>query len=69
MQLDAEEPITLQAIGDHFGMTREAARLVEKKVLAKAREFLRSELKDLKDFEIEESREHKAESPVAAIRM
>jgi len=66
-RLVAEEPVTLQAIGEHFGMTREAARQIEKKVLAKAREFLRKELADLKDFDVEETGQE-AESPVTVAR-
>ncbi len=64
-RLVAEEPITLQQIGDHFGMTREAARLVEKKVIAKVRDYLKQELKDLRLFEVTDDEEHRPESPAA----
>ncbi|MGH9868213.1 MAG: sigma-70 family RNA polymerase sigma factor [Candidatus Polarisedimenticolia bacterium] len=65
-RLVAEDPITLQQIGDHFGMTREAARLIEKKVIDKARAYLRAELSDLRAFEVTDDPDHKAESPAAA---
>ncbi|HET6374256.1 MAG TPA: sigma-70 family RNA polymerase sigma factor [Candidatus Polarisedimenticolia bacterium] len=64
-RLVAEEPETLQQIGDRFGMTREAARLIEKKVIAKLREYLKTELKDLRDFEVVADEHHKPESPAA----
>jgi RNA polymerase sigma-32 factor len=64
-RLVAEEPITLQQIGDHFGITREAARLIEKKVIEKARDYLRSELPDLRAFEVVDDPGHRAESPAA----
>ena len=64
-RLVAEEPLTLQQIGDHFGITREAARLIEKKVIGKVRDYLRQELPDLRDFAVVDDPEHKAESPAA----
>jgi RNA polymerase sigma-32 factor len=64
-RLVAEEPITLQQIGDHFGITREAARLIEKKVIGKVRDYLRQELPDLRDFAVVDDPGHKAESPAA----
>ncbi len=64
-RLIAEDPVTLQQIGDQFGITREAARLIEKKVIDKARAYLRSELPDLRAFEVTDDPEHRAESPAA----
>ena len=51
-RLLAEEPVTLQAIGDRFGTTREAVRQIEARLIRRLKEYLRSEIKDLKDFEI-----------------
>lgn len=67
-RLVAEDPVTLQAIGDHFGITREAARLIEKKVIGKVRDYLRSELKDLRDFEVADDESHTPASPAALAR-
>lgn len=39
-RLMAEEPITLQELGDRFGVTRERARQLESRVIAKIREKL-----------------------------
>jgi len=51
-RLISEEPLTLQQIGDHFGTTREAVRQKEEKLIGRLKEFLRSEIKDLKRFEV-----------------
>ncbi|HET9482085.1 MAG TPA: sigma-70 family RNA polymerase sigma factor [Candidatus Polarisedimenticolia bacterium] len=67
-RLVAEEPVTLQEIGDQFGITREAARLIEKKVIDRLREYLRSELSDLRHFEVTDEEDHKPESPAALAR-
>ncbi len=67
-RLIAEEPVTLQAIGDEFGLTREAARLIEKKVIGSLRDYLRTELKDLSVFEVADEKDHKPESPAAVER-
>jgi DNA-directed RNA polymerase sigma subunit (sigma70/sigma32) len=40
-RLLAEEPETLQAVGDAFGLTRERARQIEARALGKLRQFLR----------------------------
>jgi RNA polymerase sigma-32 factor len=64
-RLVAEEPQTLQQIGDHFGITREAARLIEKKVIEKVRDYLKAELKDLRLFEVADDETHTPESPAA----
>lgn len=67
-RLLAETPLTLQAIGDQHGITREAARLAEKKVIAKLRDYLRSELDDLSVFEVTDEADRRPESPAAAAR-
>jgi RNA polymerase sigma-32 factor len=51
-RLVAEEPLTLQAIGDHFGTTREAVRQTEARLIARLKDYLRSEIKDLRRFEV-----------------
>lgn len=49
-RLIAEEPVTLQEIGDKFGITREAIRQKEKKLLHKLRTYLKKELPDYIDI-------------------
>lgn len=48
----SEEPLTLQAIGDRFGTTREAARQAEARLMGRLRSFLREELGDLASIHI-----------------
>jgi RNA polymerase sigma-32 factor len=42
----AEEPLTLQDVGDHFGLTRERVRQIEKKMVDRLREHLKANLVD-----------------------
>jgi RNA polymerase sigma-32 factor len=42
----AEDPITLQDLGDRWGVSRERARQVEKRMLTRLREYLQGELGD-----------------------
>ena len=67
-RLVAEEPLTLQAIGDRFDITREAARLIEKKLIERLRDYLKAELKDLRLFEVADEEDHRPSSPAAAAR-
>ncbi len=46
-RLLAEDPLTLQALGDRFGTTREAVRQGEVRLKQRLTEFLREELGDL----------------------
>jgi RNA polymerase sigma-32 factor len=48
----AEEPARLQALGTEFGVTREAVRLMEKKVIGMLRAYLQREMKDLRGFHV-----------------
>ena len=43
-RLVAEDPKTLQALGDEFGVSRERVRQIEKRLLEKLKAFLREEL-------------------------
>ncbi|MGB5809070.1 MAG: sigma factor-like helix-turn-helix DNA-binding protein, partial [Polyangiales bacterium] len=45
-RLVAEDPKTLQALGDGFGVSRERVRQIEKRLLKKLKEYLRDELGD-----------------------
>ncbi|MDC0721832.1 RNA polymerase factor sigma-32 [Nannocystis bainbridge] len=42
----ADEPITLQELGDRWGVSRERARQLEKRMVLRLREFLQTELGD-----------------------
>ncbi len=43
-RLVAEDPKTLQTLGDEFGVSRERVRQIEKRLLEKLKAFLHSEL-------------------------
>ncbi|HEY8377446.1 MAG TPA: RNA polymerase factor sigma-32, partial [Nannocystis sp.] len=45
-RLVADEPITLQELGDRWGVSRERARQLEKRMVLRLREFLQRELGD-----------------------
>ena len=46
-----EDPVTLQEIGDEFGITRERVRQIEVRVKKRLAEYLRQQVPDLKDIE------------------
>ena len=45
----ADEPMTLQEIGDMYGITRERARQIERRMMDRLRDYLREELGDAVD--------------------
>jgi RNA polymerase sigma-32 factor len=47
----AEDPLTLQKLGDRFGITRERVRQVEKEVIVKIKTFFKHEIPDFIYFE------------------
>ena len=49
-RLLSESPLTLQEIGDKFGLTREGIRLIEKKLIKKLKAYLTKELREFEDF-------------------
>lgn len=51
-RLLAEEPLTLQEIGDRYGITRERVRQLESRLKRKLKAYLVSELPDLTDVDI-----------------
>lgn len=51
-RLLAEEPLTLQDIGDQYGISRERVRQLESRVKKKLKAYLLYELKDLKDLDV-----------------
>ena len=42
----AEDPLTLQELGDEFGLTRERVRQIEKKLVGRLRDYLKENLVD-----------------------
>lgn len=49
-RLMAEEPLTLQELGDRYGITRERARQIEAKIVSKLKDFVKK--KGLLDVEV-----------------
>jgi RNA polymerase sigma-32 factor len=45
-RLTAEEPMTLQDIGTHFGVSRERVRQIEAALVARMRDYVKSEMPD-----------------------
>jgi len=48
-RLIAEEPLTLQAIADKYGVTREAIRISEKRLVEKIKVYMKDALRDIGD--------------------
>jgi RNA polymerase sigma-32 factor len=46
-----EEPVTLQEIGDEFGITRERVRQIESRVKKKLADFMRERIPDIREIE------------------
>lgn len=51
-RLLAENPATLQQIGDNYGITRERARQIEEKLLRKIKTYLEQEIPGIEEFPI-----------------
>jgi RNA polymerase sigma-32 factor len=45
-RLVADEPLTLQEVGDHYGITRERARQIEARLTQKLKDYMREHLPD-----------------------
>ncbi|MDJ0761896.1 MAG: RNA polymerase factor sigma-32 [Myxococcota bacterium] len=52
-RLIVEDPLTLQEIGDHFGISRERVRQIEKRLIGKLRNYLKAELPEYFDESID----------------
>ena len=46
-----EEPVTLQEIGDEYGITRERVRQIEARLKKKLGAYLREQIPDIKEIE------------------
>ena len=51
-RLLAENPETLQEIGDKYGITRERTRQIEERLLRKIKDFLKEEIPGIEDYQI-----------------
>lgn len=51
-RLVAEEPMTLQALGESFGLTRERTRQLEAKLIKNFKAWIQEEVPDFRDLEI-----------------
>lgn len=51
-RLIAEEPLTLQALGEEFGLTRERTRQIEAKLIKNFKAWIQDEVADFRDLEI-----------------
>ncbi len=49
MRLVADDPLTLQDLGDQFGISRERVRQLEQRLLARLRDYLKREMGDATD--------------------
>jgi len=50
LRIFSDNPVTLQEIGDRYGISRERVRQVEKSVVKKMREFFKEELPDFNSY-------------------
>jgi RNA polymerase sigma-32 factor len=53
----SDEPLTLQDIGDRFGITRERARQLERRMMDRLRDYLRQELGDAVEVVLDDLRD------------
>jgi RNA polymerase sigma-32 factor len=53
----SDNPVTLQDIGDRYGISRERVRQVEKNIIKKMREFFKKEIPDFASYTEEETSE------------
>ncbi len=51
-RLVAEQPLTLQELGDEFGVSRERARQLEARLLRRFKAYLKAELPELQDVDL-----------------
>lgn len=52
-RLTAEEPLTLQQVGDHYGLTRERARQLEARLVQKLKAYMAEHLPDYAELSLE----------------
>ena len=52
-RLMAEEPLTLQEIGDQYGISRERVRQIESRLKKRLKQYLTEQIKDLQDIAVD----------------
>ncbi len=50
LRIFSDSPVTLQKIGDRYGISRERVRQVEKNIMKKIREYFKQELSDFESY-------------------
>ena len=50
LRIFSDNPVTLQEIGDRYGISRERVRQVEKNIIRKMREFFKREIPDFASY-------------------
>ena len=50
LRIFSDNPVTLQEIGDRYGISRERVRQVEKNIIKKMREFFKKEIPDFASY-------------------
>ena len=50
LRIFSDTPVTLQEIGDRYGISRERVRQIEKNVIKKMREFFKREIPDFRSY-------------------
>ena len=53
----SDSPVTLQEIGDRYGISRERVRQIEKNVIKKMREYFKNEIPDFEAYTVQENRD------------
>ena len=57
-RLVADNPLTLQEIGETYGVTRERIRQIESRLMRKLKDYMLREIPELQDFNIQSPGEH-----------
>ena len=55
LRIFSDNPVTLQEIGDRYGISRERVRQVEKNLIKKMREYFKREIPDFESYSSEDS--------------
>ena len=58
LRIFSDNPVTLQEIGDRYGISRERVRQVEKNIVKKMREYFQREIPDFAAYTEESTTEH-----------
>jgi RNA polymerase sigma-32 factor len=61
LRIFSDNPVTLQEIGDRYGISRERVRQIEKNIIRKIREYFKSEIPDFASYSDVDSEETGAE--------